>query len=353
MTALWHETAEGWSLLQPAGFPDEATLHDLVAKEPQLMPLSGSPQLAVLGREVTLGSGYADILAVEDSGRPVVIEVKLAQSSEARRAVVAQALAYASYLDGLSVEELERRVLARHLHASGHTTISDAIAADDQEGAFDSEEFTRGLEESMAGGSFRVVLVLDQAPAELVQLVGYLERVSGDLTIDLITVGAYEVGGSRVIVPQRVDSERKPSEEKVSKTDATRGQLSEGAEAFEKGIESAPRDQEELRRLLGWARELEREGLVRLLSFRGITGGMTLLTYVWNDEAGLVTVWNDKGASLQLWRSVFERRAPDSIAPVEAELGARIGQGNTTREVSDSLLAAIADAYREARSSTN
>jgi hypothetical protein len=43
-----------------------------------------------VGREVPLGGGYADLLAVEASGRLGMIEVKLARNSEARRAVVAQ-----------------------------------------------------------------------------------------------------------------------------------------------------------------------------------------------------------------------------------------------------------------------
>lgn len=41
------------------------------------------------GSEVRLGSGYADLLAVETGGRPVLIEVKLAYNAEARRAGVA------------------------------------------------------------------------------------------------------------------------------------------------------------------------------------------------------------------------------------------------------------------------
>ena len=32
MTAIWHEGVNGWVLLRPVGFPDEATLHLLVAE---------------------------------------------------------------------------------------------------------------------------------------------------------------------------------------------------------------------------------------------------------------------------------------------------------------------------------
>jgi len=45
----------------------------------------------VVGREVGLpSSGYADVTAFEPDGRPVIIEVKLRNNAESRRAVLAQ-----------------------------------------------------------------------------------------------------------------------------------------------------------------------------------------------------------------------------------------------------------------------
>ena len=58
---------------------------DLVENAPQMLPLAGSPQLTMLGREVRLGSGCADSLAVQSTGRLVLIEVKLAGKAESRR----------------------------------------------------------------------------------------------------------------------------------------------------------------------------------------------------------------------------------------------------------------------------
>ena len=100
MTAIWLNDKEAWRLVAPSGFPDEAALHTLVEQAPQILPLAGAPSLVVLGREVQLGSGSADLIAVEPSGRLVVIEVKLARNAEARRAIVAQVLTYAAFLKG-------------------------------------------------------------------------------------------------------------------------------------------------------------------------------------------------------------------------------------------------------------
>jgi len=115
MTAIWQNDGTGPRLSAPIGFPDEQTLHDLVEETPQILPLAGDPTLVVVGKEVGLGNGYADIVAVEPSGRLAVVEFKLSRNAEARRAVVAQVLTYAAHLKGLSHEAVERDVLGRHL----------------------------------------------------------------------------------------------------------------------------------------------------------------------------------------------------------------------------------------------
>jgi dihydroorotate dehydrogenase len=48
------------------------------------------------------------------------------------------------------------------------------------------------------------------------------------------------------------------------------------------------------------------------------------------------------------WRSVFERRAPTTLAYIEANFSTPIKQGNFTREISDELLDALTQAYKEA-----
>lgn len=100
MSGIWTNTGDGWDVGKPQSFRDEATLHRLIHENPHILPLAGSPRLVVLGSEVQLGNGYADILAVEPSGRPAIIEVKLASNSEARRAIVAQVIAYAAFFYG-------------------------------------------------------------------------------------------------------------------------------------------------------------------------------------------------------------------------------------------------------------
>ena len=73
MTAIWHNDGAGWRLMQPAGFPNEKDLEDRIEEAPQMLPLAGSPSLVVVGRQVRLGVNAADLIAVEPSGRLVVM----------------------------------------------------------------------------------------------------------------------------------------------------------------------------------------------------------------------------------------------------------------------------------------
>jgi RecB family endonuclease NucS len=144
VTAIWGTDPHGqWNALTPAAYPAEAALHDLVQQAPQMLPLAGSPRLTVLGREVRLGNGYADLIAVESTGRLVIIEVKLAGNAESRRAVVAQVLSYAGYLQGLDPDQLENQILGPCLKTA--RSVLAAVQADDQQHALDSEAFKQGL----------------------------------------------------------------------------------------------------------------------------------------------------------------------------------------------------------------
>jgi hypothetical protein len=154
-----------------------------------------------------------------------------------------------------------------------------------------------------------------------------------------------------VLVPQRVDAEHPTPETLPPKPPPTRpeGRLVEGSDDFAEAIEQSPQEHRpELQRLCEWAVSLEREGLVHLSTYHGVAHRWTLLPRLRTENAGLVTIWNEGGAYLQFWRSVFERRAPETLPRIERISPLQIGQGNTTREVSDELLEALTGAYREA-----
>ncbi len=317
-----------------------------------MLPLAGAPTLLVLGREVLLGSGYADLVAVEaGSGRPVIIEIKLAYNSEARRAVVAQILAYAAALHGMTRKQLEDR-FSEDLQRRGHGTLLDAVKSVQDE-AFDPDGFAEAMDYHLREGRFRLVFVLDATPPELMTLVAYLEHVTDKLIIDLVAVNSFDVGGTSVMLPQRVTSERHDvTVEQARRTESSQSSaaIHHGSERFEASISEASQEyREPLQRLLSWAREMEQRGLARLQTSEGKGGDRFVLRPPLKAEnVGLVSIWNERGAYLQFWRSVFERTAPDSIERVESLSGFRLTQGNWTPSISEDLLEAVTEAYEEA-----
>lgn len=339
--------------MAPSVFPDEAALHTLIEDAPQILPLAGTPTLAVVGREVSLPSGYADLIALEPSGRLAIIEVKLASNAESRRAIIAQVLTYAADLHGMDAITLQRDVLGSHLRKRAYDSLVGAMEANVQSGSFDASDFSLGLAESLSHGRFRLVLVLDSAPPELVRLVGYFASITDKLLVDLIAVSAYTVNGSQVLVPQRVDPERQASEpEPTTTARKATGRLVDGAGDFLATIDAVSDEHQraDLRRLYDWAMALEHDSLVKLSTYHG-KGQWTLLPRLQPENVGLVTIWNSDGAHLQLWRSVFERRAPNILPLIEQIISpVKVGQGSYAPVLTDALLDALTVAYREAAS---
>ncbi|MBO2443804.1 hypothetical protein J4557_40400 [Actinomadura nitritigenes] len=350
MVGIWHETSGGLVALRPEPFEREQVLHDSIERGAAMLPLPGQPTLVMLGREVQLGNGYADLIAIEvETGRPVVIEVKLASNAD-RRQVFTQTLGYASYLFGLSVDAFEQ-LLRPHLARGGHASIAEAVVAGVGDGSVDAESLNAQMAQALEEGRFRCVVVLDTAPADLIELTGFLQAVTNDrLDIDVVTVAAYTVEGTRVLVPQLVEPERTAALALAAAPVRRDAKPAPGAQAFADSIDQAgPEHRELLRRLLDWARHLEAEDLAVLYTTIG-KGRWVLNPRLPGQGRGLVTIWNDGGAFVSPQRSVFQTEAPRTLAHLDERLPGEIRQNNyLTSPIDQDVLALLTDAYKEAR----
>lgn len=347
MTAIWHNASGKWGELQPVGFPDEAALHDLVEESPEMLRLAGNPQLAIIGREVRLGSGSADLVAIEASGRIAIIEIKLRANPEARRAVVAQVLAYAAHLYRADFGSFERDV-SKHLAGKGFASIADALTVVTQS-PVDAVELRKSAESYLESGAFRLVLVLDEVPEELARVVGYLEAIGRGVIIDLIQVAAYDAGGTRIMVPQRVEPERLPPPSREPRVVPGSSAPVPGTAEFIAAIADAPQEHHaSLRRLATWAEGLERAGFATLVTTHGTTR-KTLAPRVRGTDSGLVTIATDSGGSIWPWPTVFARRAPLALAQLEQRFGSPLPNIKPS-QIDEELLQTLTSAYQEARS---
>jgi hypothetical protein len=110
-------------------------------------------------------------------------------------------------------------------------------------------------------------------------VVGYLQSLTDKVDIDLATVAAYDVGGgSQVLVPQRIEPARRVRElSDTQVNDRQAGIESAGSADFRAAIADAPAGRRDLlEHLADWADTLERDGL-KLTSYRGKRGIVTLL----------------------------------------------------------------------------
>jgi len=104
-----------WQKATKVEFAAEAQLQKLLYDSPELIPTSyEEDQPAVFIREAGLpGSGYTDLLGVDERGNILVVETKLARNDEVRRKVIGQVLEYAAYLWQMSFEEFDSLFMKR------------------------------------------------------------------------------------------------------------------------------------------------------------------------------------------------------------------------------------------------
>jgi len=352
VSEIWADRPDGsWEPLSPTPFALEDRLQEMVFRSVGMLPLAGSPTIVALAREVQVPvtKGRVDIVAVETDGTLVLVEVKLKQNQEARKAVVSQLLSYAASLRGSTPESLLAALAGAGFDAP---SVADAL----QDVAVgDVAAFEAALAESLTEGRFRLVLVLDDAPGELVALVDYLEAISrGLLSIDLITVSTYDVGGRTVAVPQRVDPERYVPASGPTKVSVAPDVVTEqGSELFASSFAGAPEaNQPVFAEMLAWATSLAGERVASLVSRQGAT--RTVLTLrVLGEDTGLASLWNDNGAPyMWLHGTVLDRRSPKTAERLEAVLGKKVGFRVALKwsEVSPELRDVLRDGYREAAS---
>ncbi len=358
MPDIWRRKDDGtkdgkWSIVGTSSFENECALQQRIAASPEMLPLSGQPFLAAAFREVGLGGGRADVLAFEDNGRPCVIEVKLKKSSEAKRAVVAQALTYAADLRGIEVENLEKETLKEQLKGKRLVDFVRESESVDEEN-FDEGAFYENLHKNLAAGSFRIVIVLDDAPPQLVRLIGYLDLfTTKDLSLDLVTMSAYDIKDEQFLIPQRIDPDHALELETATETTVhqkSRGIATTKSSAdFRKIVAQSenPDHRENRKKIADWADDLENEGICRVYSrVNSAEGsGWRRLRLYLLDENKTFAHFESDGQGAWLYPAVIRRRAPAMLDRITelTDLPSKYGAPATPE-----LLDALADAYREA-----
>jgi len=253
----------------------EDALQTLLEKHPNVLPGrqmdpegDDPPRFVLLCREMPSGGGSLDHLLVDQRAMLTLVETKLIQNSDARRAVIGQILEYAANAAD-SWGNGQARAKAIEFWSKRERNIDEIIC--DKLGQEDVEAFWNKVEEELQEGRIRLIIAADELRVEVRRVIEYLNTEMKRVKIFGLELRCYGKESDRlVLVPTLFGS-----------TQAIKGPSDTTlwtVERLRSAYDNLPnRDMgERLRRVLGWAVEqhcfLEARAKYPVFGLRGRSG---------------------------------------------------------------------------------
>ena len=181
-----------------------------MADHPALLGSIGGPKAKVLLVRREFGVPEAsdgsdrwslDHLFIDSEGVPVLVEVKRATDTRARREVVAQMLDYAA--NGVAYWPIDRMISAfRESHEANDDP--DVRLAEFLEGG-DPEDFWRQVDANLRAGRIRLVFVADRIATELRRIVEFLNEQMRPAEVLALEIDHFvNPDGLRTLVPRLI-----------------------------------------------------------------------------------------------------------------------------------------------------
>ncbi len=174
-TALWTVSGDPAPLAE-ARLPSERMLEDMIIAAPRIL----SDEWMLIGRQEPTMTGRLDLLAIAPDGALVLIELKRERTP---REVVAQALDYACWVEGLETDDVAA-IYARF--APGSDLAADFLA-----------RFGQPLDEDTLNDSHQIVIVathLDESSERIVQYLG-----DKGIAINVLCFQVFDHGGQQLL----------------------------------------------------------------------------------------------------------------------------------------------------------
>jgi hypothetical protein len=218
--------------LNRTSYDSEDLFQRLLGDHPAMLRLAGGVEgkLLLIRREHPVPDSAngadrwsLDHLFLDRQGVPVLVEVKQAADTRARREVVAQMLDYAA--NAVAYWPIERIVQVYRETANKAAKDPDAeLSAFLDDG--DIESFWRAVEANLRSGRIRMLFVADRIPKELARIVEFLNEQMRPAEVLAIEVEQFtSANGMRTLVPRLVgQTERAQSAKAVTEV---KEQLSE------------------------------------------------------------------------------------------------------------------------------
>lgn len=155
----------------------EALLEQMITEDHSIL----SDRWFLIGRQVrTTHGGYIDLLALNQDGQLIVIELKRDMTP---REVVAQALDYASWVQDLKADD----IASIYSRFSGGGSLGDAFR----------QRFGLALDEEQLNGTHQIVIVASALDLSTERIVNYLNKM--DIPINVIFFQVFQDGANQYL----------------------------------------------------------------------------------------------------------------------------------------------------------
>lgn len=155
----------------------EALLEQMITEDPTIL----SDRWLLIGRQVrTTHGGYIDLLALNQDGQLIVIELKRDLTP---REVVAQALDYASWVQDLKADD----IASIYNRFSGGGSLGNAFR----------QKFSLPLDDEQLNGSHQIVIVASALDLSTERIVNYLNKM--DIAINVIFFQVFQDGNNQYL----------------------------------------------------------------------------------------------------------------------------------------------------------
>lgn len=217
-------------------FALESAMQTQLATNPSILPLheirEGAELVAVV-RELTVSTGYIDLLGFDAEGDVYVIETKLARNPD-RRTVVAQALDYGAALwTGLAEPTAFFSAIDEQLTRAGAPRLLDAMRAAHGDDETAAARVLERIAHNLANGAFRFIIPMDRISESLKDLVRYINENSR-FTVYLVELEQYQHGDLTVVVPRLFGAEARKTVSAGSSGRGTAGSAAAFAEDLDR-----------------------------------------------------------------------------------------------------------------------
>lgn len=197
--------------MEQSSFATEDDFQALLAHHPELLAaLAGDgSELTLVSREAAVPADQSasrrwslDHLFLDQKGVPVLVEVKRASDTRARREVVAQALEYAANAVAYWPVEMLRSAFEESARGQG-ADADEALAA--FLGAEEASGFWPAVEANLRAGRIRIAIVADAIPAELRRIIEFLNEQMRPAEMLAVEIEHHTAeNGLRLLIPRLI-----------------------------------------------------------------------------------------------------------------------------------------------------